>query len=1036
MPGEGRMKRFNRGVNKELSCATPKFVKKPIARSIMLASLAGSMIGVSSVSSAQSDPTQLEEVVVTGIRSSLESALTEKRASDNLVEVIVADDIGKLPDQNLAEVLENITGVQITRQAGVGTNVQIRGTNSNRTEINGVATVSPGTVPAGSSGSDRNGINFEDINASIISSVEVTKTPEAKTTEGSVGGTVNLRTVRPLELKETLGSIRIQGEDSSLSTESIQPRLSGAFGDNWETSIGRFGWVVSGSYTEQEAVSLRPRVDRDGGLVPNVNADLGQGAGVGAAASAQSFDFLGIQFLTQETENDDFETANLATTLEFQPNDNWKFYLDAFINDQEQSRDQFRVQASGVSNLVNDTVPTAFETVNLGSIAGADLGQIQAALSGNIGNLSADANDPNLRVSSETTSRTTETQVFTLGTEFAFDRLSGKVEFTTSSADTKTPVLDTTLNFLNPNAPLTDLDALGNPTAATDNDNATPIVFDLSQGLSFGIDFASPFAPTEAQLLDPNNYTLDGVIVRDNSFETSDDQFRIDLSYQFEENLVTSVDFGLRLNEASSQFINIQDNIGGFSNLIDSPRGTLFSELIVQGPDNFASGDGRELAVSTFLGTNTDRAFSDPQGTIAVLERALLENNPDGSAANTQLQLAENQVAFYDIEEETTALYAQANFEVGIFRGNIGARYVDTTLNSTGFIDSQLTTLTGSYDFILPRFNLVANVAEDVVVRFGYAEDIRRPDFRNLNIGFTSNQNENQAIRLGNPGLEPEEVESIDLGVEWYFAPSAVASIGYFRKERTNIFSTVLDSAFIDQTTGFRETDPNCPGGGIFNPLVIPNVLGDPNTSGLCVDTTIGANDPSTTTQTGIELAFQYDLSSFEDSLGWASGFGILANATFQDFEGGLLSDSAASRGIDIFNAQVNNEFVQANFETFTEPRGLLDFSDSAYNITLFYEKYGLSARARYTWRDAFRTLDFAGGSSLNSTLGFPVVTEARGQLNASVGYDVTESINISVEAVNLTEEGITQSCLTEGGLTCFVGIPDRRITFGASYRF
>jgi len=532
--------------------------------------------------------------------------------------------------------------------------------------------------------------------------------------------------------------------------------------------------------------------------------------------------------LTQETENDDFETANLATTLEFQPNDNWKFYLDAFINDQEQSRDQFRVQASGVSNLVNDTVPTAFETVNLGSIAGADLGQIQAALSGNIGNLSADANDPNLRVSSETTSRTTETQVFTLGTEFAFDRLSGKVEFTTSSADTKTPVLDTTLNFLNPNAPLTDLDALGNPTAATDNDNATPIVFDLSQGLSFGIDFASPFAPTEAQLLDPNNYTLDGVIVRDNSFETSDDQFRIDLSYQFEENLVTSVDFGLRLNEASSQFINIQDNIGGFSNLIDSPRGTLFSELIVQGPDNFASGDGRELAVSTFLGTNTDRAFSDPQGTIAILERALLENNPDGSAANTQLQLAENQVAFYDIEEETTALYAQANFEVGIFRGNIGARYVDTTLNSTGFIDSQLTTLTGSYDFILPRFNLVANVAEDVVVRFGYAEDIRRPDFRNLNIG-----------------------------------SAAVASIGYFRKERTNIFSTVLDSAFIDQTTGFRETDPNCPGGGIFNPLVIPNVLGDPNTSGLCVDTTIGANDPSTTTQTGIELAFQYDLSSF-----------------------------------------------------------------------------------------------------------------------------------------------------------------------------
>ena len=80
-------------------------------------------------------------VVVTGIRSSLRSALNERRNSDNLIEVIQAEDIGKLPDQNLAEVLENITGIQITREAGVGTAVQIRGTDENRTEINGVSTV-------------------------------------------------------------------------------------------------------------------------------------------------------------------------------------------------------------------------------------------------------------------------------------------------------------------------------------------------------------------------------------------------------------------------------------------------------------------------------------------------------------------------------------------------------------------------------------------------------------------------------------------------------------------------------------------------------------------------------------------------------------------------------------------------------------------------------------------------------------------------------------------------------------------------------
>ena len=86
-----------------------------------------------------------EAIVVTGIRSSLQSALSEKRNADSLIEVIQAEDIGKLPDQNLAEVLENVPGVQITREAGVGTGVQIRGTNDNRVEINGVSTVGSGS---------------------------------------------------------------------------------------------------------------------------------------------------------------------------------------------------------------------------------------------------------------------------------------------------------------------------------------------------------------------------------------------------------------------------------------------------------------------------------------------------------------------------------------------------------------------------------------------------------------------------------------------------------------------------------------------------------------------------------------------------------------------------------------------------------------------------------------------------------------------------------------------------------------------------
>ncbi len=986
-------------------------VAKPVPRfstkKLLIASAIASMFGVSGAAYGQTDEVDddlgLEEVVVTGIRASLQNALDEKRQAANLKEVIIAEDIGKLPDQNLAEVLENITGIQITRTAGVGTNVQIRGTSANRVEINGVSTVG--------SGAGRSGIDFEDVNASIIAAVEVTKAPEAKTIEGSVGGTINLRTIRPLELTETLASVRVQFEDSSLSTESIQPRFSGAYGDSWVTDAGRFGFVVSGSYTEQEAVSFRPRADRDNLGGPND-------------------DFLGIQFLLQEQENDDFETINLASSFEWAPNDNLTLFADFIFNDQERSRDQYRLQASGVGALLGSTIPTSFETVDFGNFGGQDLGTRQAALTGVLEpNLGIDDDDPNLRFTTETGSRVTESEIFRLGGNWQGERLSVGVEIASTSSDTSNPTLNTTLNFINPNCPLD----------GSSNDNCVPFVFDLSgESLAFGINFDSPFAPSVADLLNPANVVLDAAQVGNNISENEENAFRVDLSYAFAETGITSVDFGYRFNESSSRFEDIDDSFG-FSQLEDSPNGLLFQELLVQGPTNFNDADGRDLFIQNFLLIDPDRSFSDQAGVIAILENALAENrllNPQADGALT-LDPESDQNAFFDVEEETNSLYVQANFEYGIVRGNFGARYIDTEVESIGFGpedangNRQLQSSTDSYDFFLPRVNVVIQPSEDVIVRLGYNEDIRRPDFDDLNTGFTFDTSENAVVSFGNVGLEPEEVESIDVAVEWYFAPAAVVSAGYFRKERTNLFTTDTNDALILTGSPFpggqaRETDPACPGGGIFNPDVIPNVLGDPNTLGLCVDFTLPGNDSATTTVDGIELGFQYDLSNFEGSLGWASGFGIALNATFQDFSGGSAIDDASGRGEVIFGSDIE------------APEGLLDFSEESYNITLFYEKYGLSARARYTWREAFRTNDFGGGAneSGSSTFGFPVVTDDRGQLNASISYDINENFNIGVEAVNLTEEEIIQNCVSGSGPLCFVGFPDRRIIFGGSYRF
>lgn len=973
----------------------------------------------------------VEVIQVRGIRGSLASALAAKRDATSLIEVIDAEDIGKLPDQNLAEVLENITGIQITRTAGVGSGVQIRGSNDNRVEINGASTV--GT------GDGRTGMKFEDLSAAIIAGVDIIKSAEAKTTEGSVGGTINLRTIRPLELGETLGSIRVQGEDSSLTTDGVQPRISGAYGDNWETDSGKFGFVISGSLTKQEATSFRPRVDRDGSLVENVNADVVRSGEPEDQANdrpvAQTFDFLGIQFLNQELENFEYETTNIATSFEFAPNDNMKFFFDTVLTDQEVRQDSTRVQGSGVSAVLNYNLPTDFETVNFGSLDGVELGSIQAATKGTIQPvLSVDDDDPNLRFNSDTGARITESRLYRFGGEWQGDNLFVSVEFSSANSETSTPKLDTQLNFINPNVPLDGLDENGNTTSSTSNDNGVPFIYDLTGGsLSFGIDFASPMAPSVADLLNPANVVLDQVDLSRSSTENSDDSFRTDFTYYLED-FITSVDFGYRFNSTKHASTSITDRIGGFSKLVDSPSGTLFEELLVAGPSHFGDADGRELALRNFLIVDPDRAFNDADGTLAIIEDAIRTHGGNQDFAN----LTPSTLASFSIEEDTHAFYVQANFEYDMFRGNVGIRQISTEIAATGNteIDGEVKPVTnkGDYTYTLPRLNVVADVTDDVVVRLGWGKDIRRPNFGDLDTSISYGTNENTALSIGNPGLEPNEVTTFDISAEWYFAEAAVISVGFFEKDISNLFVTQGESAPLD-ADGMRDTDPACSGGGMWNPAVQPGVLGDPDTVGLCVDFETRLNDSAKTTQTGWEMAVQYDLSSFEKELGWASGFGVMANYTIQEYKGGSVVNSSAGRGTDIFNA-INGIYDDSKFVKVEAVQGLLDFSENAYNFTLYYEKYGLSARMRYTWREAYRTDDTAAGASRNSTLGFPVYTHDRGQLNASVSYDVNEQLNLGVEAVNLTESDITQSCVNEGALLCFQGLTDRRITFGATYKF
>ncbi|HMO75205.1 MAG TPA: TonB-dependent receptor [Sphingopyxis sp.] len=970
---------------------------------------------------AQPDEGADDAIVVTGIRSSLANALTEKRTADNLVEVIQAEDIGKLPDQNLAEVLENVTGVQITRQAGVGNAVQIRGTDANRTEINGVSTVG--------SGAGRSGISFEDLPAALIASVEVVKVPTAQTIEGSVGGTINLRTIRPLDLRAPLIAARAQMENSDLSKTTL-PRLSATVGSNWDTGIGEFGIVVSGSYARQDVASFRPRVDRDAVVLP------------GSGPSAEAFPFLRIQFLQQGLENYEYETYNGTAALEWKPNDDLKFYFDATLNNQRRGQQSHRVQISGTAtpSVVNAMNNTAFETVDFGTLNGPNgpikLGTVQAAVAGTIGigGTTGTVVDPNLRTSSDTGARVTKSRVFDFGTQWqATDRLMVRAEVSLSTSKSDFPNFSTTLDFINPNGP--------QPAFGQSIDNGVPLEFDLRNGtLQFGIDQSSPFAPTAAQLLDPANYQLQQVTQGANTTDNKERAARADFSYDTTDVIpfIASLDLGYRWNRTSA-VNNVFSNNVSLTNTTSAwnrPSGNLFSDILIPGPSNFNGADGRRLYFPDFLLIDGGLAFRDPAKVLAALNDAIAASNAartQGPAVASLATPTESFAGFFSIRETTNAAYFQANMEGDIggmpVRGNAGVRWLHTRLASTGnnIANGQVTGQTvanSSYSFWLPRFSLVLEPADRLLVRAGVARDIRRPNFDTLSTSFSFGTGANTPVAVGNPDLVPEAVWSYDLSAEYYFAPSSLVSVGFFHKSRTNLFAQRQEDPppNLDANGNLNiSIDPACPGGGIFNPVANRNINNPIQGVGICVPRSSTFNVPGTTTQTGIEVAFQHDLSAWEDTLGFASGFGFIGNFTYQK-AGGSAREYRAADG-------PRNVFTQLGHPNSQDLITLANLSKYAYNATLFYDKYGLNARLRYTWRSSYVSND-------PFFFGLPVINGARGQLNASINYDITDNINVGVEGINLLRGDQNQYCVNNKALLCFQGLTDRRLTAGLSVKF
>ena len=192
----------------------------------------------------QADASQTQKVVVTGYRYSIEKSLDQKRNANAIVEVITAEDVGKFPDKNVADALQRVPGVVVTRSGGEGKNVSVRGLSSELTltQLNGnyVAT-------AESNGDPSRSFNYMLMPSNMLSSAELYKTPEARIDEGGIGGTVILHTRRPLDVESNSGFVNAEGTWAD-TTKKGDGQFSGQYA--WHDESNRFGVLVG--YTQQK----------------------------------------------------------------------------------------------------------------------------------------------------------------------------------------------------------------------------------------------------------------------------------------------------------------------------------------------------------------------------------------------------------------------------------------------------------------------------------------------------------------------------------------------------------------------------------------------------------------------------------------------------------------------------------------------------------------------------------------------------------------------------------------------------------------
>jgi len=931
---------------------------KLMTKNILACTVGSAAMMIAAPSMAQEANTFEDEVIATGIRSSLKQSLDFKRDSNQVVDAITAEDVGKFPDNNIAESLQRITGVSIDRSGGEGQFITVRGLGPefNTVTLNGrtLATDNPGRE-----------FSFDVISSDIIQRAEVFKTSTPNLQSGGIGANVNIITGRPLSAGENSISASLAGTYDTLR-EKISPDATVV--GNWQNDEGTIGFFGGVSYSDR--ATQRDRVLTNGfnarGGNDFINAPESSSgltsvvAPPGVSENDDGDDIFSLpanarvqQQAIVSRDVQDRERITLNGTAQFRPSDTLELTVDALYS--EFTIDSFDTQFSGFFSppFINPVID-ANGTVTSFSRPGADFVARNPLLG-----VGQSQNDNVL------TSANRNADTYLIGANAKWDvrdDLTLNFDVSTSEANNDATNPFVVLGALAPASPLIELPENAEITTLTNIVGAQ----------------------------DPSIQRLHFVNVARNDVIDQILEFKGGGDWNIDKGPLTNIAFGASLSDRKKKqdFFDNFSPTQGFGVFCAYCGYTVdFEDSILQQAnlDGFLGGvDGADRIPTQFLTASFEDAFAALNNEANIRSAAGRAGRGDISddALIARRDASNSIFGFYEpdinpggsfvVNEQVVSAFVNTSWE-GDFGGdlpwsaNIGFRIAETQTTSSG-VDAPVTefreavndtqldirqgpateiSIDNSYTNFLPSVNLKLETSDDTVVRFAASKTVTRPTLTALGVSNVfGGRSDAPTSSGGNPTLEAFESSNYDASFEWYIDDLTFFGVSAFHKR----FSNFLES----------QTLP------IVRPIVIP--AGNPSNQ-TANDVTRDVPFQDTRTRngetgniTGLELAVQK---------AWDNGLGAAFNYTYVTSN----IDRAAGSG---------NEDLDYN--------GL---SPHSFNANVFYEQGPWQGRIAYNYRDEFLVQAFADQ-------GEPRQRESFGQVDFSAGYEVNEQFQVFVEGINV----------------------------------